>query len=354
MDTTQPSAETGAADSPSMDDTLAAAFDAMNAKDDAAPADVAAPTDDIPGDAGTEQVAAADDAESPDAETGTETPDAGSDGNAETEKPLDAPQSWSADDKEMFATLPRKAQEAVLRRESEREQFVAQKSQELASLKRDYEPVDRLIGPRKEAWAVNGFTVETGLNHLLSISDFASRDKAGFVRWYAQTHNLDLQALASDQGAIDPQIQALHQRLAQFETQERQRQEATVNQNRQSVKSAIDAFSADTKAHPHYAAVQSDMAAMIPSLAQANPGASHKELLDLAYQKAVWANPTTREKLQAEQKREADKAAAAAADKAKKAAGTNVRSTGTVPDGRRKLTMDETLALAYDQAQGRA
>jgi len=44
--------------------------------------------------------------------------------------PIAAPNSWKAEEKELFAELPRKHQEIVARRESERDKFVQQKAQE--------------------------------------------------------------------------------------------------------------------------------------------------------------------------------------------------------------------------------
>jgi hypothetical protein len=49
--------------------------------------------------------------------------------------PIDAPVSWDAEAKEVFANLPREAQEIVAKRETERERFVQQKSQEAAQAK---------------------------------------------------------------------------------------------------------------------------------------------------------------------------------------------------------------------------
>lgn len=46
--------------------------------------------------------------------------------------PIAAPHSWSAEDKEKFAALPREAQEIVARRETERDRMVNQKAQEAA------------------------------------------------------------------------------------------------------------------------------------------------------------------------------------------------------------------------------
>lgn len=47
--------------------------------------------------------------------------------------PIDAPVSWDAEAKEVFASLPREAQEIVAKREAEREKFVQSKAQEAKS-----------------------------------------------------------------------------------------------------------------------------------------------------------------------------------------------------------------------------
>ena len=51
--------------------------------------------------------------------------------------PIDAPVSWDAEAKELFKGLPREAQEIVAKRESERERFVQQKSQEAVRARND-------------------------------------------------------------------------------------------------------------------------------------------------------------------------------------------------------------------------
>ena len=51
--------------------------------------------------------------------------------------PIDAPVSWDAEAKAVFASLPRDAQEIVQKREAERERFVQQKSQEATRAKQE-------------------------------------------------------------------------------------------------------------------------------------------------------------------------------------------------------------------------
>lgn len=55
--------------------------------------------------------------------------------------PIEAPVSWDAEAKAVFAGLPREAQEIVHKREAERERFVQQKSQEAARARTEVEQV---------------------------------------------------------------------------------------------------------------------------------------------------------------------------------------------------------------------
>src|SRR5207342_2517253 len=53
--------------------------------------------------------------------------------------PIEAPVSWDAEAKAIFAGLPREAQEIVQKREADRERFVQTKSQEAARAKQEIE-----------------------------------------------------------------------------------------------------------------------------------------------------------------------------------------------------------------------
>lgn len=79
-----------------------------------------------------QQLDAADGAEGetpPSAEDETDQPEA-------EDPPIEAPVSWNAEEKKLFATLPPQAQQALLRRESEREGALTRASQEAAERKK--------------------------------------------------------------------------------------------------------------------------------------------------------------------------------------------------------------------------
>lgn len=58
---------------------------------------------------------------------------------ADDQPPIDAPVSWTAEEKERFKDLPREMQETLSRRESERERFVQSKAQEAARARSESE-----------------------------------------------------------------------------------------------------------------------------------------------------------------------------------------------------------------------
>lgn len=347
--TDQPTAETGAEATTSIDDTMSKVFDALQAEPETGEADEGLDTGN--GEAGTPPDTDTDTG----AEEAAETTDQdGAKGTGAAEQPLSPPERWSAEDKAQFATLSREAQQLVLKREGDVERYLTQESQKIADIKRTYEPLDRVIGPRREAWALQGFTPDAALEHLFALSDFAGRDKPGFIRWFAQQHGVDVGDLsAGADTAPDPKLSALEQRLARFEQTEQQRQQQAVTEQRQTIIQAVEQFAAD-KANPYYKDVESDIAAILPGIRQQNPGASHKELLKIAYDKATWAHEPTRAKILADQERLKNLELANAAKKAKAVGSTNVKTSGSANDGNRNKTIDDTMSATYDRLHARA
>jgi hypothetical protein len=103
-------------------------------------ADASNPFEDI----ANEMLPQADEEEQPAEETDETPPEAAEDEleieeEADDLPPIEAPVSWDAEAKAVFATLPRDAQEIVQKREADRERFVQQKSQEAARAKTEVE-----------------------------------------------------------------------------------------------------------------------------------------------------------------------------------------------------------------------
>ena len=363
----------------SIDDTMAAVFDKMEAADTneengtpGPPEAAANPSGETEGQAETRAQTRGPDGKFIKAEPAAEGATAEqvseakapekTDQGTETERkpasqPLAPPERWSAEDKASFAALPREAQELVLKRESDVQKYLTQKSQEISEQSRRFEGVERLIAPRRQQWALAGYgSDDQFLGHLFAVSDFADRDPPGFIKWFAQQRGIDLaQATKPAESYEDPALTPLQQRLQKLEQSEVDRKRAEDERIANEQRARVEAFKSETDEkgnlkRPYFEDVRVHMAALM------RQGLA-KDMSD-AYEQAVYANPTVRAKVLADQ-RAAEEAkrmeeAKAAAEKARKAAGTNLQSKGSLPGSRVTRTIDETMSEAYDRAVGAA
>jgi len=165
--------------------------------------------------------------------------------------------------------------------------------------------------------------------------------KSLLFRKLAADYGVDLAGVATPQESfeyVDPTVQSLQQRVAQFEGYIQQQQMTHQQQEAQQLNSTIAEFSKDK---PHFEALREDMAALLQ--------AGRASDLQDAYDKALWANPTTRAEVLAKQQAEQRKAAAAKAQTAQKA-GVNVRSRGAIPAGKQTTgSIDDTIRATAEK-----
>jgi hypothetical protein len=86
----------------------------------------------------------------------------------------------------------------------ERAKALAKEAREATERANSYEPIDRVLSPRRDAlratWGDEGKAVE----QLFHLSDWAGRDFPGFVRHLAQQQGYDLRALVPQQHEAQP------------------------------------------------------------------------------------------------------------------------------------------------------
>lgn len=232
------------------------------------------------------------------------------------------PVSWAADAKTTWNALPPAVQAAVLKRESEVSTGFKQKSDEV----RRYEA---MIAPVAEAARVRGIPAEQGLQMLIAAQKALDTNPAQAIAHIAASYGIDLAALAQNppapqqrvEQAVPPQfvekVSTLESRLNEFLTNQ------TVG--------VVESF-AKSPGHEHYEAIESDLLRLIPMVQQQEPGLPHQEVLQKAYDQAIWLNPDVRAKIIAEQRTQADTqrtaAVATKAASAKKAAVSVKGSSG--------------------------
>lgn len=288
---------------------VAAALTSLKAKAaEAAPAEVEAPADDHPepldkGDHPSDpkryadgtfkpvkQEAAPEKAAAPDPKL----PPVDNTAKPSTEQPSTAvgaaPVSWAAEAKASWASLPPAIQNAVLKREAEVSNGFRQKSDEV----RRYEQV---IAPVAQEAARLGMQPDQAINALMSAHHMLQQDAPAAIARLAQQYGVDLATLASNPPAIqaqprhDPMVSQLTQHVSKLESQL-----SGFLQNQ--TLGVVEKFASE---HPHYAAVEEDIARLIPIVQQSNPGLPAHDVLTKAYEQAIWVNPDVRARLIAEQ-----------------------------------------------------
>lgn len=272
---------------------------------------------------------------------------------SETEKPdaeviqkvegKEPPANWSAAHKETFKKIPPEAQEFVLQRHRDMEADYTRKTQEAAAFRRDYEPIQQMVQPFEQQMRAAGFTPATLFQAWMNVERaLTTGNGLAVVKDMVSKYNIDTRQLARELGLSapgagttippDPAIsngadpiqlppefikvlQTLDQRQAQIEQNFTAQQQAAYREQERRVMNTIDAFR-DAKdpsgnpLHPHYDELENDMLAILEGRRKMGQEPSLEEL----YDQAVWANTSTRAKLQ-ESQQAAEQAQRAATEK---------------------------------------
>lgn len=249
---------------------------------------------------------------------------------------IDAPISWSAEQKAKWATLPPDVQTYIAQRDKEYHDAFSRAGAQI----KEFEPFRDVIEPLKGYAKTLGVGEGQVIKNLLQAAQYLDQNPKAAIEWLARSRGIDLRGY-SEQSQDPPEVAALRaelaardERIAKIEShltvQQRQQEEAsTAELTRQ-----IADFAKDK---PHFEAVKAVMAGLLQSGAAGT--------LQDAYDRAIYADPTIRQSILADQqkaaedKRKKDEAEKLAA--AKKAQGVNVKSS-TAHD-RAVRTMDDDL-----------
>lgn len=208
---------------------------------------------------------------------------------AADDKPsLKPPTSWSPTAKVEFEKLPPAVQQAVAKREEEVNSGFAKFQ--------DYKPIERYMEMAKQS----GTTLDRALENYVGIENDLRQDMVSGVARICQNQGIHPVALANQilarhgaspqqDGAGETQanqtaqvdLSPVMQKISALETFINQQQSATVN-------SEIERFASDPK-HTFFENVKADMGRLINS--------GQAENLEVAYDKACWANKEIRELL---------------------------------------------------------
>ena len=260
----------------------------------------------------------------------------------------DVPKTWPKEMHEHWAKTPPEVQEYWQTREKQMLDGLAEykgSSEFGRSLKDVIAPFEAMI----QSYGLDAPTAVKNLmqaNHTLTSGSMESRQSA-----YKQLgEQLGLTQTTADPNAVtpNPEVTALQNDINQLKSTLSQRDQETLNVKREQAATEISNFASDPS-HPYFDEVSDDILLLI------NSGAS----LEDAYEKAVWGNPTTRQKeldrVQAEtaEKKRTDDIAKATAAKAAKS--VNVKSRNTPASPTEKLgSMDDTLSETMNKIKSRS
>jgi hypothetical protein len=242
------------------------------------------------------------------------------------------PAGWTAAEKAEWSKLSPVAQAAVSRREAE----IARGGQQWSEEKRRYEAV---LSPVAEAARRNGLSTEQGLQSLLNAQSFLERDPTAAIKWLAQSHGVNLATLAGQSDDVPsaqaqtPNIEAMVRQAVMplvAPIQQRWQQE---EQRQQEMTTQMVVDFAASQGHEHFGSVEQDIMDLIPPLKERNPTWTPQQVLQEAYDRAVYANPATRQTiLTAREQAAEEKRRTEASQRATKARGAAVSVTGS-PQG---------------------
>ena len=325
----------------SIEDFMGAQFDALEAE---APADE--PEVVVSGD--TEPDVQPDDAaEAADTDVASES-DSGPEDQTTT-----APQSMSAKDRESFYKLPPENQKWISDRVKAQESDYTRKTMNLAEQRKNHDKLEQAIAPRRQQLAMDGMDEGTAVGQLFALSDFANSDPVGFTRYLFNQRGIPLSALTANaqEQRGDPQILAMQQRLQGFENYFTEQQSQEQNSQNAAVSGVIEKFA---DANPFYAELEGDMIPIVASLRSSQPGLTSDQYLGKAYKMALAGNDDVFAKVEVDRKAktESDRIAKAkkSAAAAKKAGGTNIRTSGSLAGNAAKAkNVDDFIGALVDE-----
>lgn len=202
----------------------------------------------------------------------------------------------------------------------------------------EYDLIEQMIGPRREPWQQNGMTPAVALNQLLAMSDFATRDPGGFVLWYAEQQQIDLDELLDERDAqsanVDPAVARLTGEVQQLKqvingSQQQQSEQAQTARLTTVQKFMGEKDGAGKPLRPHLAELNQEWGTQIAAVRAVNPQMADPDVLQKAYDNACMLNPAVRGRIQQERVTQERVTQEAARIASAKAAGSSI--TGSAP-----------------------
>lgn len=265
-----------------------------------------------------------------------------------------APNTWKPAARQEFAKLPETVRAEIHRRETD---ALNGQSQLLPDAQFG-KSVRNVVEPYRMLIESEGGTPERAIGDLLrtaaQLRMGTPQQKVEIIARVAQQYGVDLRAFAPQQpgqpnqqpvqqSTNDPRVDQLIGQLNLERQQRAQQEQATLEGSVTKWMSAQDAQGQPLR--PYLGDVMNEMNALVPQIRQANPSLNNDQVLQQAYETAIWGNPEIRPLLIAAQTAPVrDPANQNRVREARRAASVNVPRRASTPSTGKPGTMDETLA----------
>lgn len=261
-------------------------------------------------------------------------------------QPSTAPKSWKPEIAAKFATLEPEVQAEIARREDDFHRGIEVYKEDAALGK----PMRQALAPYLPILQQYGIDPVAQVQNLMqahhTLALGTAQEKTAMIKQLISDYRIDPSSLGLStptEEYTDPQVQALQKQLDELKSTVISERDRVAQAKRAELRAEVEAFAADPK-NEFFDAVADDIARFMHGT---------KLTLAQAYEKAIWAHPTTRETLMqrkameaatAKVKADAEHAAKAAAAKSANVAPAPKSASVTAPTGSMEDTMKETLA----------
>jgi hypothetical protein len=235
---------------------------------------------------------------------------------------------------------------------TKRETDVARGFEQYAGKAKSAEALDAVLEPVRPTLSRSGIDEATYVRKLVDWDSYLTTDPKQAIQALAQQFGIDLSAVVNTAAASepsDPTLAALQNEVAGLKqhlaNDAQTRQQAQFTQLQGQITGFAEAKDANGNLkHPHFAAVENHMAALINGRLAPDMGQ--------AYEMAVYSNPDVRKQLlsaqSADAQRERQQAEAKKATAAKRIAATNIEGS-TAKGATPPATLEEEIGQVVDE-----
>lgn len=233
-------------------------------------------------------------------------------GEKAASEPLEAPEHWTADDRQTFSGLPPEAQAFILERDRAAAATLTRKVNEFTDQARFADQVHGAFEPHQQQLAMAGLDEVGAVKYLLAMHRKYQEDPAGYLQMVAQHAGIDLARQGKpadgedDEDLTDPAVSQLRGELGQLKSTLSGFQQQQLADRQRELESEVSAVQHEVGAdgkplRPHFERLGSEIATNVALIKRQNPLMGNREVVVEAYERAVWGNEEIRKDLIAAQ-----------------------------------------------------